>query len=107
MSGHAPCTSSLTALASCEFDYIVVGGGIGGLVVASRLSEDADRTVLLIEAGANRMGDPKIDTPGFLSTLYGDADYDWNFVTEPQVRPPLLAICKTSRKPPVLCTAAD
>lgn len=68
-----------------EYDYIIVGGGTAGLVVASRLSEDGDKSVLVIEAGANRKGDPRIDTPGMMTTLYDDPDYDWAFMTEPQV----------------------
>src|SRR5690606_7015835 len=71
-----------------RFDYIVVGGGIGGLVVASRLSEDADKNVLLIEAGADRRGDPRIDTPGLMGAMYGNPDFDWSFTTVPQVIPP-------------------
>ncbi|PGH20342.1 hypothetical protein AJ80_03610 [Polytolypa hystricis UAMH7299] len=67
-----------------RFDYIVVGAGIGGLVVATRLSEDADNTVLLIEAGSNRMGDPRVDTPALMVVQYGDPEFDWGFVTEPQ-----------------------
>lgn len=68
-----------------EYDYIIVGGGTAGLVVASRLSEEGDKSVLVIEAGANRKGDPRIDTPGMMTTLYDDPDYDWAFMTEPQV----------------------
>lgn len=67
-----------------EYDYIVIGAGVGGLVVTSRLSEDPNTTVLLIEAGSNRTGDPRIETPGLLTTLFGDNDVDWGFLSEPQ-----------------------
>lgn len=65
-------------------DFIVVGGGQSGLVVASRLSEGPRRTVLVIEAGSNRKGDPRIDTPGLMTTLYDDPEYDWKSMTIPQ-----------------------
>ncbi|KAJ5578820.1 aryl-alcohol dehydrogenase [Penicillium hetheringtonii] len=66
-----------------EFDYIIVGAGIGGLVIASRLSEND--SVLLVEAGPDRTQDPRVSTPGLTTTLYGDNEVDWDFMTEPQV----------------------
>lgn len=87
MAEYVGCVTSFDALPSKNPDFIIIGGGIGGLVVANRLSENADKTVLLIEAGASRRGDPKIDIVGMLPTLYGDPDYDWDFMTEPQVSP--------------------
>lgn len=65
-------------------DFVIVGGGLSGLVVASRLSKDANTTVVVIEAGSDRRGDPRIDTPGLMTTLYDDPAYDWMHMTVPQ-----------------------
>lgn len=62
-----------------EYDYIVVGGGTSGLVLANRLTEDPNTSVLVIEAGENKNKDPKIMIPGLGTTTYNDPEYDWSF----------------------------
>lgn len=59
-----------------EFDFMVVGGGTAGLVVAARLSEDPAVRVAVIEAGKNLVEDPSILRPSLFSTLYGKPEYD-------------------------------
>ncbi|EFQ99794.1 choline dehydrogenase [Nannizzia gypsea CBS 118893] len=82
MSSKIPVT--IDAAKSRRYDAIIVGGGVAGLVAAARLSEDANKRILVIEAGEDRRGDPRIDTPGLFMGLWGDPAYDWGFWTEPQ-----------------------
>ena len=67
------------------YDFVIVGGGTAGLVLANRLTENPATQVLVIEAGANRNADPKITVPGLCTTLYDDPTYDWVVSTVPQV----------------------
>jgi choline dehydrogenase-like flavoprotein len=69
-----------------RFDFVVVGGGTSGLVVATRLTEDPNVKVLVLEAGSNRLNDPRIVTPGLAASLYDDPEFDWCFMSAPQVR---------------------
>lgn len=66
------------------FDYIVVGGGTAGLIVAARLTENADARVLVLEAGENQLNNHMINIPAMWPAILG-SDVDWAFLTEPQV----------------------
>ncbi|KAI4211686.1 MAG: hypothetical protein LQ351_005589 [Letrouitia transgressa] len=77
-----------TVLAASEvnnFDYLVVGGGTAGCVVASRLAEYLpDRKVLLIEAGpSDFMDDRVLKLENWLTLLGGELDYDYGTTEQP------------------------
>jgi choline dehydrogenase len=66
-----------------EFDYVVVGGGSAGCVVAARLSEDPSVAVCLLEAGPPDTAEPKIQHLEQWPRLLGSG-YDWDYPIEPQ-----------------------
>ncbi|KAI0634450.1 GMC oxidoreductase [Trametes polyzona] len=65
------------------YDYVVVGGGAAGCVLASRLSEDRGSTVLLLEAGKGHKGDVPTRIPFGFSRIFR-TPIDWNLYTTAQ-----------------------
>ncbi len=64
------------------FDYVIVGAGSAGCVLAARLSEDPDVSVCVLEAGPSDAAE-EIHLPAGLLPI-GTSKYDWSFFTDPE-----------------------
>src|ERR1700733_9738263 len=81
-SNHERQENRMATQKSQEFDYIVIGSGIGGCVVANRLSADSDTKVLLLEAGP-RDDDADIHNVELTSlfAVWQKPQFDWGLTT--------------------------
>jgi len=87
-------TDSTLGLEDDCFDFIIIGGGTSGLVVANRLTEDLQTRVLVLEAGTNRLNDPRITVPALSISAFEDPDFDWNMMSIPQVFSHINSSCR-------------
>lgn len=68
---------------SPEFDYVVVGGGTSGCIVAARLAEEPSTTIALVEAGPSDEGDIRVLELRRCVEVMG-SELDWDYWVEPQ-----------------------
>ena len=66
-----------------EYDFVIVGAGSAGCVMANRLSQDGRTTVLLIEGGGTNIEQEKISDPRVYTRNFG-TDTDWGYKSTPQ-----------------------
>ncbi|MEQ8772654.1 MAG: GMC family oxidoreductase N-terminal domain-containing protein, partial [Erythrobacter sp.] len=65
-----------------DYDYVIVGGGSAGCVLANRLTQDGKSRVLLLEAGGSDAS-LLVRVPAAIVKLIGNPRYDWGFSVEP------------------------
>lgn len=74
-------TSLTDGIDGATFDYIVIGGGLAGLTLASRLSEDPSVTVLVVEAGNDDRNNPMVFDI-YNSGEAAGGPFDWQYPAE-------------------------
>lgn len=81
-----PIITTLSPLDADKFDYIIVGGGTAGCVIATRVAEALpDKKVLVIEGGPSDFLDKKVsDLKEWIGLLGTELDYDYPIAAQPR-----------------------
>lgn len=66
------------------YDYVIVGGGTCGLLVANRLSQDPHVTVAIIDPGPDQRSNPLVQKPAGSVALFRSLATNWDYKTVPQ-----------------------
>jgi choline dehydrogenase len=78
-----PLLFGAAKVAAESFDYIVVGAGTGGSVIANRLSEDPSVSVLVVEPGTDQRNNPNVSDWTLFESAF-DTPIDWNYLSTAQ-----------------------
>jgi len=91
-------TAQLSPSEANAFDYLIIGGGTAGCVIASRLAEYLPhKRILLIEAGpSDFMNDKVLNLKDWLNLLGGELDYDYGTTEQPMGKEYPLLLQSTS-----------
>ena len=73
----------MTTRSKDSYDYIIVGAGSAGCVLANRLSADQKKSVLVLEAGV-KDSNPLIHIPAGTAKIWNDPKYNWSYLSEPE-----------------------
>ena len=73
---------TLSLVSPSRYDYVIVGGGTAGCVLANRLSADPSKQVLVLEPGKSPRGSLKVAAPVALTKLFFSA-WDYGFESTP------------------------
>ncbi|MBM4073799.1 MAG: hypothetical protein FJ271_33500, partial [Planctomycetes bacterium] len=79
------CTGTVSSSMAETFDYVIVGGGTAGCVVANRLSADPRLRVLLLEAGGGD-SDRWLHIPIGYARVFGKPEYNWIYQIQPEAQ---------------------
>ncbi|KAJ7624521.1 aryl-alcohol-oxidase from pleurotus Eryingii [Roridomyces roridus] len=83
---NAKLYTAMAQLPGLNYDFVIIGGGAAGNVVANRLTENPNFQVLVIEAGPSNEGILEEQVPALALNLYAeDSPYLWPYMTTPQV----------------------
>ncbi|KIJ22613.1 GMC oxidoreductase, partial [Sphaerobolus stellatus SS14] len=84
LSVHGALLTAPQQLTSLNYDFVIVGAGTAGNVMANRLTEDPKVKVLVVEAGISNANNLDITVP-FLGVSAAGTSVDWNYTTTPQL----------------------